>query len=116
MGKLAEIVKNKNVYFTRYRKGELIYTLEDSFEFAVPISDTGDGEYLATDKAIYFLRWITPVIAEIEQLRKKIEESEGYEDIDVGFWSKEALEALKKGLKVDEYLKGILEKINNKNE
>jgi hypothetical protein len=55
---LKDIVKDKTVTFVKYRKGELIYVTECGLEFPVPVSDTGDGIFLATDKAITFMRYI----------------------------------------------------------
>ena len=56
---LKEMVKDgRKVNFVRYRKGELIYVTECGFEFPVPIDDTGDGIFLAQDKAIIFMRYI----------------------------------------------------------
>jgi len=49
---------NKLVHFKFFRKGELWYTTEDGFEFAVPVSDTGDGTFLASDRAMIFMRYI----------------------------------------------------------
>lgn len=61
---LKELTVGKTVTFSRYQKGELWYTVglnEDDnefFEFPVPVSDTGDGEFKAIDSAMYFMRWI----------------------------------------------------------
>lgn len=59
MSKLTELVASGNTAtFVRARRGELIYRIGHGFQFRVPISDMGDGEFLANDKAITFLRWI----------------------------------------------------------
>lgn len=57
----------KKVRFVRFRKGELIYTTECGFEFPVPVEDTGDGVFLAEDKAMMFMRYIRKHVAEIEK-------------------------------------------------
>lgn len=44
--------------FVCARRGELIYRIGHAFKFSVPINDMGDGEFLAQDKAIFFMRWI----------------------------------------------------------
>lgn len=62
---IKDIVKDKTVTFVKYRKGELIYVTECGLEFPVPISDTGDGVFLATDKAITFMRYIRIHLANI---------------------------------------------------
>jgi hypothetical protein len=56
----------KKVYFVKYRQKELIYRTEDGFEFPVPIDDTGDGVFLAEDKAMYFMRYIRKHIQNIK--------------------------------------------------
>ncbi len=63
---IKDMVKdNKQVRFVRYRHGELIYVTECGFEFPVPISDTGDGVFLAQDKAMMFMRYIRKQIEAI---------------------------------------------------
>lgn len=56
--RLIDMVNNKQVKFVKYQKGELWYVTESGFEFPVPISDTGDGEFQSEDKALFFMRWI----------------------------------------------------------
>lgn len=64
---LKDMVKdNKSVTFLRYRKGELIYSTECGFEFPVPVSDTGDGIFLAKDKVMIFMRYIRKHIENIQ--------------------------------------------------
>lgn len=59
MSQLKSLVSDgKLVHFKFYRKGELWYTTDDGFEFAVPIEDTGDGTFLASDRAMLFMRYI----------------------------------------------------------
>lgn len=59
MKTLKEMVVNgAKVHFQFYRKGELNYRTSDGFNFVVPISDCGDGEFLNEDKAITFMRYI----------------------------------------------------------
>lgn len=56
---IKEMVSNgKQVTFQFYRKGELWYVTETGFAFPVPVSDTGDAEFPAQDKAILYMRWI----------------------------------------------------------
>lgn len=56
---LKELVQpGKTVTFKFYRKGELHYVTSDGFEFVVPVSDCGDGEFRDTDKAMLFMRYI----------------------------------------------------------
>lgn len=64
---LKDMVKGgKTVTFVRYRKGELIYVTECGFEFPVPVDDTGDGIFLASDKAIIFMRYIRKHIESVQ--------------------------------------------------
>lgn len=48
----------RTVSFLHYRQNELWYVTDNGFEFPVPINDTGDGIFLAQDKAILFMRYI----------------------------------------------------------
>lgn len=57
--KIKEMIKgDKKVSFTRYFDGSLYYKTEDGFEFPVEISDIGTATFLATDRAILFMRYI----------------------------------------------------------
>jgi hypothetical protein len=67
MFNLKEMLKNKNVNFVKYRTGELWYVTECGFEFPVPISDTGNGTFLKTDKALTYMRWVRKQISAVEQ-------------------------------------------------
>lgn len=70
---IKEMVKDgKKVNFVRYRKGELIYVTECGFEFIVPIEDTGDGTFLAEDKAMFFMRYIRKHIDFIKEESESI--------------------------------------------
>ncbi len=69
---IKEMVKGKKVRFVRYRKEELIYITECGFEFPVPISDIGDGVFLAEDNAMFFMRYIRKHVESIEQERAAI--------------------------------------------
>lgn len=53
-----EVKDNKLVRFKFYRSGYLHYETASGFLFQVPVSDTGDGIFLAEDKAILFMRYI----------------------------------------------------------
>jgi hypothetical protein len=64
---IMEMVKGKQVKFLFYRKGELMYTTECGFQFAVPVSDTGDAEFKPEDKASLFMRWLRPALKEAEK-------------------------------------------------
>ena len=41
-----------------FRKGELHYKTDDGFSFVVPADDVGDGVFLASDRAMLFMRYI----------------------------------------------------------
>lgn len=59
----------KKVTFVFYKQKELWYTTECGFEFPVPIDDTGDGTFLAEDKALLFMRYIRKHIDVIEKAK-----------------------------------------------
>lgn len=74
---LAKMVKGNTVKFEFYRKGELWYSInvnEDNFEFPVPISDAGDGIFLASDKATMFMRYIQKHLKAIEKEKQNEED------------------------------------------
>ena len=59
MSTLKELVSgDKQVHFQFYRKGELHYATDDGFNFVVPVSDAGDATFLASDRAMLFMRYI----------------------------------------------------------
>ena len=65
---IKDLVKDgKKVSFLFYQKGELWYETECGFKFSVPIEDTGDGRFLATDKAMIFMRYIRKQIQANEE-------------------------------------------------
>lgn len=66
MYNIKEMVKDKKVKFVRFRHNELIYVTECGFEFPVPVDDTGDGVFLAEDRAMLFMRYIRKAIKAIE--------------------------------------------------
>ena len=83
---IKDMVSNgKKVTFVRYKQKELWYVTECGFEFPVPVDDTGDGVFLAVDKAMMFMRYIRKHIANIEAGREEVEqmsaESQEYWDV-----------------------------------
>jgi hypothetical protein len=74
MMKLIDMVKNdKQVFFKFYRAKELWYATEDGFEFPVPIDDTGDGVFLAKDRAMLFMRYIRKHLQTIDEAKNEID-------------------------------------------
>lgn len=70
MTTIKEMVANdRKVRFTHYKSGELWYVTECGFSFRVPITDAGDGSFLAEDKALLFMRYIRKHKAVIEEAR-----------------------------------------------
>lgn len=65
---IKDMVKdNKKVRFVQYKHNQLWYETECGFRFPVPTEDTGDGTFLAEDKAILFMRYIRKAIEEAKQ-------------------------------------------------
>ena len=58
MNSLIAMVKNKTVSFVHYQQGTLWYVTECGFEFPVPTSDTGNGMFAKTEKAMLLMRWL----------------------------------------------------------
>ena len=64
---IKEMVKdNKTATFEFFRKGELWYKTECGFSFPVPVSDTGDGEFQRTERALFLMRYIRKHLDSIE--------------------------------------------------
>lgn len=57
MSDLKSHIKGQ-VTFVRYHDGNLWYKCEDGYEFPVPTLDCNSAIFLASDKAITFMRWI----------------------------------------------------------
>ncbi|WP_407307911.1 hypothetical protein [Acinetobacter sp.] len=57
------------VKFVRLTDGELWYVCEDGFEFAIPLEDTKGATFLAQDKGMFFMRWITRHMDMLEQAK-----------------------------------------------
>lgn len=71
MPTILEMVEdNKKVHFSWYRDGELWYVTECGFEFPVPISDIGNATFMASDRAMLFLRYIRKHVEAIEKAKK----------------------------------------------
>jgi len=47
------------------------------FEFPVPVSDCGDGTFLAEDKAILFMRYIRKHVAYLDESKRSHAEAIG---------------------------------------
>lgn len=83
---IKDLIKDNTVAFLEYRKGYLYYTIKyqigvkckpdfsyagsheepiyEYYKFPVPIVDVADATFKATDKAIYFMRYIQAAIKE----------------------------------------------------
>lgn len=60
---LTNLIKNNTVAFDSFRAGIFYYVIGEpgttnEYLFQVPLHDIGTATLLATDKAIYFMRWI----------------------------------------------------------
>lgn len=65
---IKEMVKDgKKVRFVQYKHNQLWYETECGFRFPVDTSDTGDGTFLAEDKAMFLMRYIRKAIAEVQK-------------------------------------------------
>ena len=59
---------NQTVQIVRYHNQQLWYKTECGFEFPVPISDTGNAQFLAQDRAMLFMRYIRKHVNTISQV------------------------------------------------
>lgn len=76
---LKNLVKDTNAEFVCYRDGDLWYKItgernsdagsvqEFTFEFPVPIADSGTGVFPAQIKAITLMRWIRKHLDKIQK-------------------------------------------------
>ena len=81
---IKDMVKNNNmVHFVRYFDGNLWYKVSwsppiirpvYSFEFPVPVSDIGNATFLATDKAMLFMRYIRKHIETLTEAKDEAKE------------------------------------------
>lgn len=55
------------VTFQYYRAGNLYYKTETELLFPVPIEDIGEATFLASDKAIFFMRYIRKYMEEMKK-------------------------------------------------
>ncbi len=62
--------KGQKVFLVKIKDGEVWYKTECDFEFPVPFKDLAGAEFLPEDKALYFMRWITPHVKQIENARQ----------------------------------------------
>jgi hypothetical protein len=68
---IKDMVAGKTVKFVKYQRSELWYMTECGFEFPVPLDETGDAEFLNTDKAMLFMRWIRKYMEFIEAAKQE---------------------------------------------
>lgn len=64
---IKDLVKDNKVFFSHYRANHLYYHIwhgTELYMFPVPIDDTGDATFTASDKAILFMRYIRKAIDE----------------------------------------------------
>ena len=57
------------VKFVRLADSELWYACEDGYEFPIPLEDTKGATFLAEDKGMFFMRWITRHMDAMEAAR-----------------------------------------------
>lgn len=75
MTSIKDMVKDgQKVKFLYYKSHELWYVTETGFEFPVPTYDTGDGMFLAEDKAMLFMRYIRKHVKFLNEAKKEAEE------------------------------------------
>jgi hypothetical protein len=73
---IKNMVKDKTVKFLYYRDGEFIYETECGFQFPVPLNDLGKATLNASDKAIYFMRWIRKQLEVLNEASETITPSD----------------------------------------
>lgn len=72
MSRLTDLAKGK-VNLVCARRGALVYETEDcTVRFLVPFEEMGDGVFFPEDKAIYFMKWIKPIVKAASQVSVEI--------------------------------------------
>jgi hypothetical protein len=76
---LKNLIKNRTAEFVCYRDGDLWYRIagsseladgetgEFTFEFPVPVQDTGTGIFSASTKSITLMRWVRRHLEKIQK-------------------------------------------------
>lgn len=59
---IKSIVKGVNAHFLSYREGTFYYQTDNGFKFTVPLEDIAGATLPASDKAIFFMKWIRRAI------------------------------------------------------
>ena len=76
MKTVKDIVSNEAlVHFKFCASGTLWYETDCGFEFPIPKEDLEGANFLAHDKAIYFMRWIKKHLHLINEAKKEQEQS-----------------------------------------
>jgi len=60
-----------SVKFVRLADSELWYVCKDGFEFPIPLSDTAGATFLAEDKGLFFMRWISKHMKMLETAKEQ---------------------------------------------
>lgn len=69
--RLTDVVKGEQkVRFVCLKNKELWYKTDSGFDFPVPLHDTDGAEFLAEDKAIFFMRWIGRRINDLKEAQE----------------------------------------------
>lgn len=70
--KLNDMVgKDKKVFFSFYRDGELWYRTESNFEFPIPKEDMKGAIFKPEDKSVFFMRFIRKHLEFLQQSMKQ---------------------------------------------
>jgi hypothetical protein len=82
MKSIREMVQNKKVTFLYFRDGEFIYETECGFRFPVPLAELGKATLNASDRAIYFMRYIRKHLDLLKTLKENVRRREDMNPID----------------------------------
>lgn len=69
------VAGDKQVHFIYYKDECLWYRTDNGYQFPVPICDIGSATFLATDKAMLFMRYIRKQLQADVAQAKMIEEA-----------------------------------------
>ena len=72
MSILEHVSEGQMARFIQFFDNEFWYRTDSGFDFPIPYADAKGATFLATDKAIYFMRWVRKHMTLLENAEKAI--------------------------------------------
>jgi len=65
--KTIDIIKGNKAVFVECHSGSLVYEVNDTFRFSVPVKDLQGSRVRATENASVFMKWIKVAVQQINK-------------------------------------------------